>query len=174
MSATAAREAFLLLAAQCLGDDNSTTAAVLRSEALHLNKLTRKRSSRPSLVTDSCSICGFNTVSHRIVDPRQGPKHDAVNQKLKISKCSTCKRHSKRIMTKDSAPVPRTTTSTSSAIPTVSTEVPVKLTTKPNNNSKKRAKQRHDRDSLRTILSQKAESTTKTFSLLDFMAPGSK
>lgn len=183
MSAVIARERFLNDASAAFEDVSGSLADCLRHDVLSLQKFAGNSAGRSG--NRSCPVCGSVRVEQRevAIQKRAAQKSD---QRLTVQKCQVCKRSTKKrtklvfekqpekqVCENLDTPVKlnsKTMTLSSRDSHSPSSQPAIK------SSSKKRAKERRDREGLKSIL-DKSKSTTNgpgSFSLMDFMSGGPK
>lgn len=175
------RERFLQRAAELISDASPNIADQYRHDASLIRGF-KESVSRP-VHNGSCPVCGSLRVVSRHAEvkrrwPMRNVAHNVVERsseasRLHIRKCQRCSRSVKSPV-KVSASVASTSIPSIPATKEASTRdkpfnEPVTASTKPS--SKKRAKERKDREGLKALLDKsKAKSSGSGFSLMDFMS----
>jgi len=182
-SAINVRECFLNDVASLLSVPSPSSADHLRQDATVIRAL-RDDSSQPSH-SDSCPVCGSSDIElqHREVgsQPRGSSAGDPITemtvrtQILHIRKCRQCSRSVKRIVTKVIADIKQTDEASTERGISWTTSEPSSASQLPSakSSSKKRAKERKDREGLKAMMSKSkdnSKSSASGFSLMDFMS----
>ena len=175
-----ARSRYLSAAADLLQSDSITCADNYRQSAVLLQKLSGSSSIKS--VSQSCPTCGSVKVEAREVVARKKVRQPSARtpalaeteaeHKLLLRKCQKCLRTTKReFARKPMTPVARPTQTTVTRVEAIAKAATPPLASA-KVSSKKRAKERRDREGLRAML-DKNKTTAQTQSslgLLDFMS----
>lgn len=176
------RERFLQEAAASLSGSSPTSADHFRRNAALIRATREGASQSPS--SGCCPACGSLDIGSRDVEVKRKRKNPAEGhptfdkqveaQRLHIRKCRKCSRSVRRIVrVAVSNPGPQITDfrAEKKETPTVEVPFPAPQPQATKSSSKKRAKERKDREGLRAMMDEsKDKSTTSGFSLMDFMS----
>lgn len=178
--ATGSRERFLAQATVSLRDSSPSSARQLMISLTHLQYL--NGNVNQSNTSRSCPACGSVNIETRTVEvarkSKDGPQKLSTSatgsqaSELIISKCQTCSRARKvPLTTKKMKPLQEQGTESSDVSANESRSVREPDSKVQKTSSKKRAKERKDRQGLQSLLGKRKDDTnsSNTFDLMDFM-----
>lgn len=173
------RQRFLEQASESLQERSFSSADVCRHDAILLHR--QGNASKSKSVRHCCPACGSLSIEEKHVPAmrkgasKPGKPADGAEQFVLLRKCRICSRTAKILKSPSSEPKSQPPTMRLSTTEDISTAVKGDATTEnasgARTSSKKRAKERRNREGLRAML-DKNQNAAKSpgFSLMDFMS----